>query len=174
MFSLLSTTRWSRRWASSDLLAGDPVGSPDPIGSIFTGLPVATAERNNGRDLRPGRRALYGITLVAAGLGACASLPPPPTPEMTRAEGAIEQARRAGAEQLASGPLHQADTQLARAKAAVVAGDNVHAAALVEEAYADARLADYTAQSATSAKAAAEVDTSIRTLERETTRATSP
>jgi len=92
---------------------------------------------------------------------------------MTRAEGAIEQARRAGAEQLASGPLHEADTQLASAKAAVVAGDNVLAAALVEEAYADAWLADYTAQSVTSAKAAAEVNTSIRTLERETTRGNS-
>ena len=114
------------------------------------------------------RLAIYGVTLVAAGLGACATVPTAPTPEMTRAESAIEQARRAGAEQLARGPLHQADVQLASAKTAVAAGQSRYAAALVEESYADARLADLTAQAATATRASAEVDKSIVTLQLET------
>jgi hypothetical protein len=171
MFSLLSTTRWSRRWTAPEPLAGAPVAVQDAITGFSAKLPHEVTVLSPARGLQQGRRVgLYGVTLLAAALGACASVPPPPTPQMTRAESAIEQARRAGADQLAKEPLREADTQLAGAKAAVVAGDNVRAAALVEEAYADAWLADITAQSVTSAKAAAEVDTSIRTLERETTR----
>jgi Domain of unknown function (DUF4398) len=114
------------------------------------------------------RLAVYGMTLVAAALGACATVPVAPTPEMTRAESAIEQARRAGAEQLAREPLHQADVKLASAKTAASAGQGRNAAALVEESYADARLADLTAQAVTAAKASAEVDKSISTLQGET------
>ena len=119
----------------------------------------------------PGRAALYTATLTAAGLSACASLPPPPTPQVTRAEVAIEQAQRDGAADLATESLVAAQRKLADAKAAVSQGHNARAAELVQEADADARLADLTARSRTSARAAAEVDTSIRTLENETTRA---
>lgn len=126
----------------------------------------------NGASATPAhssrRLAVYGVALVAASLGACATVPIAPTPEMTRAESAIEQARRAGAEQLAREPLHQADVQLASAKTAAAAGQSRYSAALVEESYADARLADLTAQSVTAAKAAAEVDKSILTLQLET------
>jgi hypothetical protein len=161
MFSLLSTSRWSRRWTVSDTLAGDrPELSID-----LAARRVLDAELKSQRRL-----AVYGATLVAAGLGACATMPPQPTSQMTRAESAIEQARRAGAGELANEPLREADTQLARAKTAAAAGRTAYAAALVEEAYADARLADLTAQSVTAAKAAAEVDQSIFTLQRETNR----
>jgi hypothetical protein len=93
---------------------------------------------------------------------------------MTRAEGAIEQAQRAGAAEFAVEPLEAAQRNLSAAKVAVTQHDNAHAAQLVDEAYADARLADYTAQSEKSAKAAAEVDKSIRTLENEANRPRSP
>lgn len=89
---------------------------------------------------------------------------------MTRAESAIEQAQRAGAAELAPQPLQAAERKLNEAKTAVGQRDNAYAGQLVEEAYAEARLADLTAQSEKSAKAAAEVDMSIRTLENETSR----
>jgi len=120
------------------------------------------------------RTALYSTALAAACLSACATVPPPPTPEMTRTEGAIEQAQRDGAAELASEPFQEAQRKLNEAKAAVDQRDNVHAAQLVEEAFAAARLADLTALSEKSAKAAAEVDKSIRTLESETNRPSSP
>jgi hypothetical protein len=121
-----------------------------------------------------GRLALYSATLVASGLSACATMPPGPTPAMTRAESAIEQAQRDGAAKLAAEPLEAAQRKLGAANAALVQRDSARAAQLVEEAYADARLADFTAQSEKSALAAAEVDKSIRTLENETNRPRSP
>jgi hypothetical protein len=121
-----------------------------------------------------GRTALYSAVLAAAGLGACATVPPSPTPEMTRAESAIEQAQRAGAPELAPQSFQAAERKLSEAKTAVGQRDNAYAAQLVEEAYAEARLADLSAQSEKSAKAAAEVDTSIRTLENEANRPRSP
>lgn len=93
---------------------------------------------------------------------------------MSRAESAIEQAQRAGAGDLATEPLESAQRNLSAAKAASAQHDEVRSARLVDEAYADARLADYTAQSVKAAKAAAEVDTSIRTLENEANRPRSP
>jgi hypothetical protein len=93
---------------------------------------------------------------------------------MTRAESAIEQAQRAGAPELAPQSFQAAERKLSEAKTAVGQRDNAYAAQLVEESYAEARLADLTAQSEKSAKAAAEVDTSIRTLENEANRPRSP
>ena len=116
----------------------------------------------------------YAALLAAAGLAACASVPVGPTPEMTRAESQIEHAQRAGASQYAREPLESAQRHLDAAKSAVVTHDNVRAARLVDESYADARLAELAAQSAKSEAAAIEVDNSIRTLETETTRPRSP
>jgi hypothetical protein len=116
----------------------------------------------------------YAAVLAAAGLAACATVPAGPTPEMTRAESQIEQAQRAGAGQYAIEPLASAQRHLDAAKSAVVTHDNVRAARLVDESYADARLAELTAQSVKSEAAASEVDASIRTLETETTRPRSP
>jgi len=167
--------RWSRyrlgtgtdpvaRWAPSDAVA------PRRAESAYTPGWAQAGWSPRGY----GRLGLYGATLIASGLAACASMPSSPTPEMTRAESAIEQAQRAGAGDLASEPLEAAQHHLSAAKAAADNHDNVNAARLVDEAYADARLADFTAQSEKSAKAAAEVDTSIRTLETEANRPRSP
>jgi outer membrane protein OmpA-like peptidoglycan-associated protein len=56
-----------------------------------------------------GRTVLYSAVLAASSLGACATVPPSPTPEMTRAESAIEQAQRAGAPELAPQPFQAAE-----------------------------------------------------------------
>jgi hypothetical protein len=109
--------------------------------------------------------------LLAVFVG-CASTPPPPTPLMTRAEVEIEQARKAGAAQSASQSLQAAEAKLAEAKAAA-GHDDRRAAALVDESFADARLADLTAQASTAAKAAAEADRSIHALEVEANHSTS-
>jgi len=172
MFMHLPTTRWSRRSARSHLT---PESGSQP--SDATIRSPATYRDGLSRTLSvlglpaSGRTALYAVTLTAAGLSGCASLPPPPTPQMTRAEVAIEQAQRDGAADLATEPLLAAQRKLAEAKVAVSQRDNARATDLVQEADADARLADLTARSRTSARAAAEVDTSIQTLENETTRA---
>lgn len=123
---------------------------------------------------QPSTIARYAATLLTLSLAACASEPQMPTPEMTRAEAAIAQARLAGAEQLANEPLLQADAQLARAKEAVAQHRTAEAAKRVEEAYADAKLADLAAQSAKAAKSAAEVDKSILTLQQEAARDKTP
>ena len=66
------------------------------------------------------RTVLLGATFALATAAGCASAPPQATPAMTQAEDAIAQAQRAGAEQLASQPLQEAQARLALAKAAVV------------------------------------------------------
>lgn len=123
---------------------------------------------------RPRFSTLYAATLVACVISACATVPSGPPPEMTRAEGAIEQAQRDGAAELAAAPFESAQHNLSAAKGALAQRDSRRAAQLVDEAYADARLADITAQSRKSASAAAEVDKSIQTLENETNRPRSP
>ena len=107
-------------------------------------------------------------------LGGCASTPPEPTTEMTRAQAAIEQAQRAGAGEYANDSLAASNKNMALAQVAIAKHDNAEAARLVEESYADAHLAQITAQSAKSAKDAADVDKSIETLRSESTRPASP
>lgn len=164
MFSFQSTSGSSRNEAA-------PRTEPSEA------IPGDAARRDDqALEVRSGRacRTLYGAALVAAGLAACASAPPVATPEMTRAEVAIEQAQRAGAAQFAPEPLQSAQRKLSEAKIAVGQHENSHARQLVEESYADARLADFTAQDAKATTAAAEVDKSIRVLQDETTRVRTP
>lgn len=164
MFSLQSTSRSSRDEAA-------PGNEPAQV------TPADAAQRDDqALQVRGGRacRTLYGAALIAAGLAACASSPPVATPEMTRAEAAIEQAQRAGAAQYATEPLQSAQRKLSEAKLAVGQHENGRARQLVEESYADARLADFTAQDAKATSAAAEVDKSIRVLQDETTRVRTP
>jgi hypothetical protein len=119
-------------------------------------------------------QAASAAVLVAGVISACATTPPPPTADMTRAKAAIEQAQRAGAREYATEYLNASMKEMDQAEAANAAGANVLAARLVEESYADAHLAQVTAQSAKSAKAAADVDQSIQTLQHEANRPTSP
>jgi hypothetical protein len=60
------------------------------------------------------------------------------------------------------------------AEAASAKGNNEQATRLVEESYADAHLAQISAQSAKSAKAAADVDKSIVILQDEASRTNTP
>jgi Domain of unknown function (DUF4398) len=119
--------------------------------------------------------AARAVVLGAAVLfSACATTPPPPTPDMTRAKAAIEQAQRAGAREYATEYLNASMKEMDMAEAANAKGNNGQATRLVEESYADAHLAQVTAQSAKSAKAAADVDQSIQTLQHEANRPATP
>jgi Domain of unknown function (DUF4398) len=114
------------------------------------------------------------IICAAVLLSACATTPPPPSAEMTRAKAAIEQAQRAGAREYATEYLNASITKMDMAEAANAKGENALATRLVAESYADAHLAQVTAQSAKSAQAAADVDQSIRTLQHEANRPNTP
>lgn len=107
-------------------------------------------------------------------LSACATTPPPPTASMTRAKAAIEQAQRAGAREYATDYLNASQKKMEMAEAANAKGNNAEAARLVDESYADAHLAQVSSQSAKSAKAAADVDQSIQTLQHEANRPPTP
>lgn len=113
---------------------------------------------------------LVATFLMSIGVAGCASTPLAPTPEMTRAEVAIDQAQKAGAADLDNANLQAAQTRLADAKVAAGKGDAKRSQDLVAESMADAQLADLTAQSIKSAKAAAEVDKNITTLQSESDR----
>jgi hypothetical protein len=123
------------------------------------------------KSIQAASPALFCAALL---LGACATTPPPPTVEMTRAKAAIEQAQRAGAREYATEYLNASMKKMDMAEAANAKGNNAEAARLVEESYADAHLAQVSAQSAKSAKAAADVDQSIQTLQHEANRAPTP
>lgn len=77
---------------------------------------------------------------VAAGLAACASLPPP-TAELSAAQQALNRADGADADQYAADVATQARRQLSQAQAAMAAGREAEARALALRAAADADLA---------------------------------
>jgi hypothetical protein len=115
--------------------------------------------------------ALAGALIL---LSACATAPPPPSADMTRAKAAIDQAQRAGAREYSTEYLNASIAKMERAEAESAKGNNALASRLVAESYADAHLAQVSAQSAKSAKAAEDVDKSIRTLQHEENRSNSP
>jgi hypothetical protein len=123
-------------------------------------------------------KSIQAATAVLVGsvilLGACATTPPPPTADMTRAKAAIDQAQRAGAREFATEYLNASIIKMEKAEAENAKGNNVLATRLVAESYADAHLAQISAQSAKSAKAAEDVDKSIRTLQHEENRSNTP
>jgi hypothetical protein len=118
------------------------------------------------------RIAHYGAVLIAAAAAsACASAPAGTPPELTRAESAITQAERAGAAQLAPAPYRMAWEKQQAATAAYGRRDLPRTIPLAEAAGADARLAELSAPRAKSLAIAADVDLSVRTLERQATHA---
>jgi hypothetical protein len=123
-------------------------------------------------------KSIQAATAVLVGsvilLGACATTPPPPTADMTRAKAAIDQAQRAGAREFATEYLNASIIKMEKAEAENAKGNNALATRLVAESYADAHLAQISAQSAKSAKAAEDVDKSIRTLQHEENRSNTP
>ena len=115
--------------------------------------------------------ALSGSLALLSG---CASTPLAPSTEMTRAQSAIDQAERAGAREYATDSLNAGVQKMRQGQAAAAKGEKSQSEQLFEESYADAHLAQISAQSAKSAKDAADVDRGIATLQSETSRASTP
>jgi membrane-bound lytic murein transglycosylase len=113
--------------------------------------------------------AALASAAVAAG---CASKPPRPTEEMTRAQTLLDQAEQSGAQQFAAAELTQARQKLKAADDATDKGNTVVAARLASEATADARLAVARTNAGKAATAAGEVSESVETLRREANRGT--
>jgi hypothetical protein len=117
--------------------------------------------------------ALIG-SVVLLGVGACASAPLAPSNEMTKAQSAIDQADRAGAREYATDSLNASVRKMAEGQAAAAKGEKVQSEQLFQESYADAHLAQVSAQSAKSARDAADVDKGIATLQSEANRPSTP
>ncbi len=123
------------------------------------------------KSTQAGSAALLGSLIL---LSACASTPPPPSADMTRAKAEIGQAQSAGAREFATEYLNESIAKMEQAEIENAKGNNVLANRLVEESYADAHLAQISAQSAKSARAAEDVDKSIQTLQHEANRSNTP
>jgi hypothetical protein len=115
--------------------------------------------------------ALIGSVVLLSG---CASTPLAPSTEMTRAKSAIDQADHAGAREYATDSLNSSVQKMAQGQAAAAKGEKAQSEQLFEESYADAHLAQISAESAKSAKDAAGVDRGIATLQNEASHATTP
>ncbi len=110
--------------------------------------------------------------LVAAAVGllcaGCAARQP--TPEITRAQTLIEQAEKAGAQQYAAAQLDSARSNLRLANAAARDGKDEQARQRANEAAADAELAQSRAASGAAEKSANEVQRGTDVLQREAER----
>ena len=115
--------------------------------------------------------AVIGSVALFSG---CASTPLAPSSEMTRAKSAIDQAERAGAREYATDSLNSSVQKMAQGQAVAAKGDRAQSEQLFEESYADAHLAQISAQSAKSAKEAADVDRGIAALQNEASRSSTP
>ena len=111
--------------------------------------------------------------LVVLGLGAagCASTPVP-NEKIAVAKASVERAEQAGAVEYAPVEMQAARDKLSRAVRANSDHDRVPAADLADQANADARLAEATAQEHKSHKAATELDASLQNLRQESNRTT--
>jgi hypothetical protein len=113
--------------------------------------------------------AALAAAAIAAG---CASKPPRPTEEMTRAQTLVDQAEQAGAQQYASAELTQARQKLQAADDASDKGKTDAAQRLANEATLDAQLAVAKTNAGKAQTAATEVSQSVETLRREANRGT--
>ena len=110
------------------------------------------------------------LTMV---MGGCASAPPP-LEAMAVAEAAVQRASTASTREMAPAELGIAVDKLARARSAVVSGDQERARRLADEATLDAQLAELHAQAARSALAARESQDAARVLREEIARKLPP
>lgn len=101
---------------------------------------------------------------VASGLGACAS-DPAPDAELAGAQVAVDDAEQANAPAQAAGPYELARAKLERARDAAADGENLEARRLAEQALVDAQLAEAQARSKLARQNAADLRTSIETLQ---------
>ena len=110
------------------------------------------------------------VLLLAAGLGACASIPPPES-QMGKADLALRKAEQADAAHFAPLEMRTARTKLEAARAAMRDKDNLEARRLAEQAKLDATLAEATAQTAQRQEATDTIRADIEALRVEAERA---
>jgi hypothetical protein len=116
--------------------------------------------RSHGLSLLP-------LVLACALAASCAS-EPRPVAELARAHTLVEAAEQSGAQQYAATDLDAARDKLQRAERHEVGPELAYR--LAEEASVDAQVAAARARAAKAEHAVAEVDASIETLRRETSR----
>lgn len=112
--------------------------------------------------------APIGIMAVAALTVGCATEPPRPTEEMTRARTLIEQAEQSGAQRYAAADLQEARDKLQQSDQAASKGDTRDAQWLATEASADAQLAAARASSGKADEASRQVNQDLATLRSQT------
>jgi hypothetical protein len=110
------------------------------------------------------------LALTVAG---CASTPIP-NEKIAVAKSSVARAEQSGAPEYAPVEMAAAREKLARAEKAAANKDGQPATQLAEQANADARLAEATAQEHKSHKAAVEFDASMQALRQESQRSTQP
>jgi hypothetical protein len=112
------------------------------------------------------------IAMLCAGLAlvGCASNVDRPDAQIARADASISQAEQDGARQYGGTEYDMARDKVAEAKRLADKGKNAPAAALADQAQADADLAGARARHQNAAKAAAEVQAATDTLRQEVTR----
>jgi hypothetical protein len=114
---------------------------------------------------------LAACAAFAVGLAACASTPLP-NEKLAVAKASVASAEQSGAPELAPVEMASARDKLARAEKAAAKNDAEPATMLAEQANADAKLAEATAQQQRSHKAAMEFDASMQALRTESMRNT--
>ncbi len=130
--------------------------------------PFSPTSTGRARSMRHRLLPLSAWVLgLSALLGACASQPAPPSPQIAAAEAALESATRAGAAVSAPTELALARDKLARAHASMVESKHERALMLAEAALVDARLAEVRARQAQASKAATTVQDDNRVLRQE-------
>jgi outer membrane PBP1 activator LpoA protein len=110
------------------------------------------------------------VLLLATGLGACASVPPPES-QMGKADLALRKAEQADAAHFAPLEMRTARTKLEAARAAMQEKNNLEARRLAEQAKLDALLAEATAQTAQRREATDTIRADIEALRAEAERA---
>lgn len=119
----------------------------------------------------PSRRISIRIVSAFAGsllfLGGCASTPPPPTEQLAFSTAAVNEARSAGAPQLAPVEMQRAREKLAHANQAMGAEEYGRALLYAEEAEVDAKLAAAKARTTKAERAVTELQATIAALQEE-------
>jgi hypothetical protein len=118
----------------------------------------------SARAIKPLRGALLATAVASLlGLSACASVPNP-TGEMATARAAVDNARRAGAGQLAPSEMGEAQDLLTAAERAHAGKEYAAARRAAEQARATAELAEEKTRLARAAQAKNELDNTLKAL----------
>lgn len=116
---------------------------------------------------------LTALTFVTCTIGTgCATQPPPPIEQITKARTLIEQADKSDAQRYAAADLQRAHDELGNAERAVNDRKYADARRYAEDAQVDAELASARASSGEAQRAAQEVNRSIDSLRQESQRQT--